>query len=233
MMNIKTIFLTILFFTATISSAFAENCGNLIYIQIGSTGPGYETIVTDEPDPGLPDFILDELQLTTVGDIEQYTYTNMDTIEMHSWSENIGDADWAAFPGEDEADDIYVKFYLSKGYKEDSHSEWDCVGTQQIQKGNLDRGDEKHEWDTLNLSTYNNGGPIAPGTYNIVACVDRKYDQDNGDGEVPEKHKSNNCSTEAVFNVIVGMPPPSAPTGKSWSQLTAGERAAILEIILD
>lgn len=171
------------------------------------SGPGYQTPATELPDPGLPDFVLDELQLADSSGNEKYLFLPTDTIQMHSWSENIGDADWAKFPDEDEADDIYVKFYLSNGYKEDDHDgedAWDSVGVddQQIKKGNLDVGDEKHEWDILNLATYDNGNPIAPGIYNIVACVDRKYDHDNGDGEVPEKHKSNNCSTEAVFTVL-------------------------------
>jgi hypothetical protein len=164
-------------------------------------GPGYEIIATESPDPDLPDFVLDSLILKNSSGVEKYVFNNTETIQMHSYSENIGDADWAAFPGEDEADDIYVKFYLSNGYKEDDHDDWIRVGNEQIQKGNLDVGDTKHESATLNLATANNGSPLAPGVYNIVACVDRVSDQDNEDGEVPEKHKSNNCSTEAVFTV--------------------------------
>ena len=169
---------------------------------VGFGGGGYATFPNDYPESGsLPDFITDELELKNSSGIEKYVFTRYETVQFHSYSKNIGDANWAAFPGESEADDIYVKFYLSNGYKEDSHSVWDCVGTQQINKGNLDVGETKHEWDQLNLATYNNGNPIPPGVYNIVACVDRKYDNDNGDGEVPEIHKSNNCSTEAVFTV--------------------------------
>ena len=213
-MGMKTIismfFLILVFY---ISTSFADNCGSIVYLEDESEpvyigGPGGETEPTDTAVPGLPDFVLKELLLKVSSVTEGYHYVNSESIEMHSYSENTGDADWAAFEGEAEADDIYVKFYLSSGYKEDSHSDWECVGTQQIQKGNLDVGDTKHEWDTLNLSTCDDGNPLSPGVYNIVACVDRKYDKDNGDGEVPEIHKSNNCSTEAVFTVDL---PPNIP----------------------
>lgn len=210
-MKIKIVFaLMPMFFGTVFSIAIAEDCNERVVIQMGTNGPGFETTPTDSPTSGLPDFILRELQLTDSSGNPKYVFDTTNTLQMHAWSENIGDADWAKFPGETEADDIYVKFYLSKGYKEDSHSEWVNVGTQQIQKGNLDVDENKHEWDTLNLATANNGNPITPGVYNIVACVDRKYDQDNGDGEVPEIHKSNNCSTEAVFTVNL---PNYLPTG--------------------
>jgi len=207
---ISMFFLILVFY---ISTSFADNCGSIVYLEDESEpvyigGPGGETEPTDTAVPGLPDFVLKELLLKVSSVTEGYHYVNSESIEMHSYSENTGDADWAAFEGEAEADDIYVKFYLSSGYKEDSHSDWECVGTQQIQKGNLDVGDTKHEWDTLNLSTCDDGNPLSPGVYNIVACVDRKYDKDNGDGEVPEIHKSNNCSTEAVFTVDL---PPNIP----------------------
>lgn len=185
---------------------------NIAYVNalagaIGGMGGGYGAAVdyTDSSSYGLPDFIMDKLTINDSSGNERYLFNQTDTIQMHSYSKNIGDADW-----EGDADDIYVKFYLSKGYKEDSHSEWKCVGTEQISEGNLDTGDTKHEWTSLNLATANNGTPLNPGAYNIVACVDRKYDQDNGDGEVREKHESNNCSTEAVFTIST---PNYAPVG--------------------
>jgi hypothetical protein len=97
---------------------------------------------------------------------------------------------------------MYVTLFLSKGSKEDSHSEWKRVGTAQIKKDNIRVGDHKDEYFDIDLRTINNGRALDPGTYNLVGCPDRKYDEDNGDGEVPEKHKSNNCSTELVFDVL-------------------------------
>ena len=41
--------------------------------------------------------------------------------------------------------------------------------------------------------------PSQPGTYNIVACADRIAQYDNGDGDVLEQHKSNDCSTGSDF----------------------------------
>lgn len=185
------------------SNVIAADCGNSIILpSSGASNPN------TNPDPpsnitpsAFPDFILKKHWLVNSLGQESYIYSQTDSVTMHSDSKNVGQADWAKFSGETEADDIYVKFYLSSGYKEDSHDEWRCVGTEQIQKGNLDVGETKHESATLNLGTINNGNPLTPGVYNIVACVDRKYDQDNGDGEVPEMHKSNNCSTEAAFTV--------------------------------
>lgn len=180
---------------------------NALAGAIGGMGGGFGAAVdyTDSSSNGLPDFIMNKLTINDSAGNERYLFNQTDIIQMHSYSKNIGDADW-----EGDSDDIYVKFYLSNGYKEDSHSEWRCVGTEQISEGNLDTGDTKHEWTSLNLATANNGAPLNPGVYNIVACVDRKYDQDNGYGEVREKHESNNCSTEAVFTISA---PNYAPTG--------------------
>lgn len=172
-------------------------------VDASGLGPGTQTTPTEPPTAGLPDFVTTGLKLTDSDEDEHYTFNTTDTLYMHSYSKNIGDADWAG-----DRDDIYVKSYLSSGYKEDAHSDWQCVGTQQIQKGNLDVGDTKHEWDSFSLSG------LAPGVYNIVTCTDRKYDQDNGDGEVPEKHKSNNCTTGAVFIVKEANLRVSADFGK-------------------
>lgn len=189
----------------------AQSCGNVQTVNIGEVGPGFDTISTDPPEPDLPDFILDSLILKDTSGNERYSYGATETIEMHSYSKNIGDADWAAFEGQSEAEDIDVRFYLSTEYKEDDHDDWIRVGlVQEISKGNLDVGDTKHEYTSLSLATADNGSPLTPGVYNIVACVDRNQDDHNEDGEVPEKHKSNNCSTEAVFTVTE---PNYVPTG--------------------
>jgi hypothetical protein len=172
-----------------------EDCdGEIITIGVG---PGLETEATDPPTPNLPDFITDKVEILDPSNTERYSYLQTETIRIHSITKNIGDADWAG-----DRDDMYVKAYLSHGYKEDSHSDWKNVGTQQIQKGNIRVGDEKDEYFTVNLATLNNSLALAPGIWNFVVCSDRKEDNDNGDGEVPEKHKSNNCSTEAVIEVL-------------------------------
>lgn len=175
--------------------------GNLSLTQdssgnVGLLGVGIQTLVADPPVPDLPDFITRSVRLYDTSNTERYTYLQTETIRIHSITENIGDANWAG-----DRDDMYVMALLSNGYKEDSHSEWRNVGMQQIQKGNIKVGDEKDEYFTVNLATLNNGIALSPGTYNFVVCSDRKEVNDNGDGEVPEKHKSNNCSTEAVFSV--------------------------------
>ena len=178
------------------SPPYCPSCG----ASKGGSGGG--NLPTESEELDLPDFIMDSLVLKDSSGTERYLFSQTETIEMHSYSKNIGDADWAAFPGQSEADDIDVRFYLSSGYKEDDHDDWIRVGSvQEISKGNLDVGDTKHEYTSFSLATANNGSPLAPGVYNIVACVDRNQDEDNEDGEVPEKHKSNNCSTEAVFTV--------------------------------
>lgn len=159
-------------------------------------GPGLETIPTDSATPSLPDFITQKVTLSTPWNQEVYAYGYNETVIIDSYIKNIGEANWAG-----DRDDMYVKAYLSNGYREDSHSEWRNVGTGQILRGNIDVGTTKHEAFTVNLATINNGGPLQPGIYNFVVCADRKYDSDNGDGEVPEMHKSNNCSTEAVFEI--------------------------------
>jgi len=162
------------------------------------TGQGYESPGIDESPPsGLPDFTEYDLKLMDDDGNERYTYYLYDDdIEMHHWSTNIGDADWAG-----DADDIYVRFYLSKGYKaRNGDDDWVRVGSEEIKKGNLNVGAVKHEWTTLDLHEYyDNGYLVHDGVYNIVVCIDREHDTDNGDGEVPEIHKSNNCTSEAVF----------------------------------
>ena len=100
-------------------------------------------------------------------------------------------------------------FFLSQGYKEDRHSDWVPIGKERIKKGHLNVGEEKKERITLSLYDYFLDGYIRPHqVYNIVACADRNKQRHNGDGHVPEEHKSNNCSTEAVFEVIDTQAPP-------------------------
>lgn len=164
-----------------------------------ATGQGYQSPATEaSPPPGLPDFTESDLKLMDKHGQEKYTYYLFDDeIEMHYWSTNIGEANWDGI-----AADIDVRFYLSKGYKaRNSADDWVRIGTENIKQGNLNVGDIKHEWTTLDLHQYFSNGYLEDDhVYNIVVCVDRENDTDNGDGEVPEMHESNNCSSEAVFN---------------------------------
>jgi hypothetical protein len=170
-----------------------------------SGGPGGSTT----PDPAetpasgkLPDFITNKVILANEsGSKEKYTWKVNETAYVHSWTDNIGKKDW-----EGKAKKILVPFYLSKGSKEDSHSTWVRVGREEIKKGDLDVKDKpNHEDIAFNIRQWAAAGYIYPGrTYNFVVCADRPNDQDNGDGDVKEVHKSNNCSTPAVFYVDYG-----------------------------
>jgi len=148
----------------------------------------------EDPSPGLPDFVVTDLWLETPGGVEKYSYDKTDEIKMKAQFKNIGDDD----VGSDDV--IESRFYLSMGYKEDNHSDWIRVGTDETLGSNLDPGETHTETEGLKLWEYSE---IEEGkTYNIVACIDRTADQNNGDGAYPEEHKSNNCSTEAVFTVL-------------------------------
>lgn len=156
-------------------------------------GAGIDTQATEPPDNDHPDFIVNKVWLTTTSGTEQYTYNITDEIKMNGRLKNIGDDD---IPGDEH---VHSRFYLSKGYKEDAHSEWVRVGTDETLGSNLDEGESHSEQEGLNLWEYSE---IKPGkTYNIVICADRTADSGNGDGDWQEEHESNNCSTESVFTV--------------------------------
>jgi len=191
--------------------------GSLEVCDTGQTvaavsGPGSETPATDQGDPDLPDFIVKRLELSN------YNPGKNDEIKIRAKLKNIGENDI------DSDDKIETRFYLSMGYKEDLHSEWIRIGKEYTKGSNLDPGETHWEEETLRLWEYNQ---IQPGqVYNIVACVDRTKDQNNGDGDYDEEHKSNNCATEAVFTVAnppsppAPSPPPqtTSPDGKfAWS----------------
>ncbi len=150
----------------------------------------------------MPDFITNKVTIGNEGGgKEKYTWKINETAYVHSWTDNIGTKDW-----EGSAKKIKVPFYLSKGKKKDSSSEWVRVGREEIKKDHLDVKDKpKREKIIFNIPQWAAAGYIYPGqTYNFVVCADRPKDQDNGDGDVKEIHKSNNCSTPAVFYVDYG-----------------------------
>ncbi|XOF33475.1 MAG: CHAP domain-containing protein [Candidatus Electrothrix sp. YB6] len=159
----------------------------------------------DPPVAGFPDFIIDKVVMSRKksGGKERYVWKINETAYVVTWIDNIGDADW-----EGDAKKIKVPFYLSKGKKEDRHSEWIRVGREKSKKNNLRiKKKPKRERIKFDLLEWANEGKVLPGrTYNFVACADRPKDEGNKDGDVKEKHKSNNCSTEAVFYVDFGPP---------------------------
>lgn len=156
-------------------------------------GSGITTNATDSTNPNKPDFIVNRNWLETVGGVEQYVFSKNDEIKMKGQFKNIGN-------GEIRNDEtIHSRAYLSDGYKEDSHNEWIRVGTDETRGDSLDVGETHTETEGLKLWEYSE---VQPGkTYNIVWCVDRTADQNNGSGDWIEEHESNNCSTEAVFTV--------------------------------
>ncbi|WP_417908944.1 peptidoglycan DD-metalloendopeptidase family protein [Candidatus Electronema sp. PJ] len=176
-----------------------------LYISKGplSGGPGGPTDPDDPPASGsLPDFITNKVIIGNEGGSqEKYTWKVNETAYVHSWTDNIGTKDW-----EGSAKKIKVPFYLSKGKKKDSSSEWVRVGREEIKKDHLDVKDKpKREKIIFSIPQWAAAGYIYPGrNYNFVVCADRPKDQDNGDGDVKEIHKSNNCSTPAVFYVDYG-----------------------------
>ncbi|KKT87745.1 MAG: hypothetical protein UW87_C0025G0019, partial [Candidatus Moranbacteria bacterium GW2011_GWC2_45_10] len=66
---------------------------------------------------------------------------------------------------------------------------------------NLEPGETHTETEGIELWLDVDG----PGIYNIVACADRIADSGNQGGNIAEEHESNNCSTEAVFEVVANQ----------------------------
>lgn len=185
-----------------------EISGSLVVSNTGQrvsdvVGAGYETTPTDAPNPGLPNFIGKKVELSN------YNPKRTDSIQIYGYSQNIGVNDI------DSDDKIESRYYLSKGYKEDSHSEWIRIGSDFTKGSNLDPGESHREDKAFRLWEYD---IIQPGgVYNVVYCIDRIKDKDNGDGKYPEEHKSDNCTTEAVFTVQAEIPPPPSTDKFVWS----------------
>ncbi len=169
-----------------------DDCQQLTTIVFGA---GTETEITDPPTPEPPDFVTKRSSLETPWGVETYQYGQTETLKMKGRFENIGDGH--CLPT-DTTQTIIVHAYLSKGYKEDAHSDWKLVGTDEIQCGNLQPGDTHTETEGLILSN------LEPGIHNIVWCIDHPRTDHNEGGDHREKHESNNCSTEAVFEVVPG-----------------------------
>jgi hypothetical protein len=116
-------------------------------------------------------------------------------MKMHAQFENKGDGNGNC------SKPVEVHFYRSKGYKEDAHSgdgAWKRVGTDFIQCDNIKPGMIHEEEEGIELWR-----DADIGISNIVACINHTQDDHNSvaNGAYPEKHRSNDCSTEAVFEV--------------------------------
>ncbi|MDX9913933.1 MAG: hypothetical protein RBS77_05125, partial [Candidatus Moranbacteria bacterium] len=105
-------FLTLIAWIMNIPSALAVECGSVATIQIGSSGPGFETIPTDSATPGLPNFIGKRVELSN------YNPKRTDSIQIYADSKNTG------ANGIDSDDEIEGRYFLSEGYKKDSSSDW-------------------------------------------------------------------------------------------------------------
>jgi len=172
---------------------------------VGGVGPGTETEATDNPIPNLPDFAGTKSWLETPWGTEAYRYGYDETIKMKGRFENKGDGPCQS----GEPDGIVLHAYLSFGYKEDPHSgdrAWQRVASDTISCSSLKPGDTHTDTESLIIRNY----ITSPGIGNIVWCGDHPQNDHNNGGDHVEKHESNNCTTEAVFEVtadpIVNLP---------------------------
>lgn len=173
-----------------------EDCDEDITIGVG---PGTETEATDDlPDP--PDFVTKRVWLQTPWGTEVYKFGLGENFDTKAQAANIGDGPCKS----GEISDITGHFYLSKGYKEDAHSgsdAWRRIDSTTTQCDNLKPGDTNTETKNTKISDW----ITTPGIYNIVYCIDHPQDDHNNGGDHREKHESNNCSTEAVFEVTANQ----------------------------
>lgn len=151
--------------------------------------PGYETTDDSPSTECLPDFVAKRTWITkSAKGKDKYVFEVGDHAVVHTKIKNIGCAN--------SPQDISVWYFLSKGEKEDNHHDWVRIGDKDnIKAENLEVDEDHTEYTDFDV-------PDKPGKYNIVACADRISNYHNGYGEVLEEHKSNNCSTEAVFTVL-------------------------------
>lgn len=175
--------------------------GNLNLIQdssghVGLLGVGIGALITDNLTPNLPDFAGTKSWLETPWGTEAYRYGLNETIKMKGRFENKGDGPCQS----GEPDGIVLHAYLSFGYKEDPHSgdrAWQRVASDTISCSSLKPGDTHTDTESLIIRNYIS----TPGIWNIVWCADHPQNDHNNGGDHVEKHESNNCTTEAVFEV--------------------------------
>lgn len=168
-------------------------------------GPGGEITATDPAIPQKPDFIVTKMWLVDSSGAERYKFAINEAFDTKAQSKNIGEGSCAV----GEPDTITGHFYLSKGYKEDPHSgdgAWRRLDSTTTQCSSLEPGETNTETKNTVISEW----ITEPGIYNIVYCIDHPQDDHNNGGDHLEEHESNNCSTEAAFEVI---PTNHMPTG--------------------
>jgi hypothetical protein len=173
----------------------AGNIGTDVPVA-SALGFGARTPVPDVPTSTPPDFITKRTWLTTPWGTETYKFGLQESFDTKAQSENIGDGPCKS----GEISTITGHFYLSRGYKEDPHSgdgAWRRIDSTTTHCSNLEPGETNTETKNTIISQW----ITEPGIYNIVYCIDHPLDDHNNGGDHPEKHESNNCSTEAVFEV--------------------------------
>lgn len=164
------------------------------------TGMGYVTNGTGIPISSLPDFITTKVWLTTPWGVETYKYGLAESFDTKAQSKNVGDG----FCLSGESTTTTGHFYLSKGYKEDPHSgdgAWRRLDSTTTQCDNLEPGETHTETKNTKISDW----ITTPGIYNVVYCQDHPLDDHNEGGDHRERYESNNCSTEAVFEVTANQ----------------------------
>lgn len=173
--------------------SFGQSCFNIV---TAGYGPGNETETTDVANPNRPDFIVTKTWLETSQGIESYQYGLQESFYAKAQSKNSGDGSCL----KNESQNITGHFYLSRGYKEDRHSgegAWRRIGSTTTRCSNLEVSETHTETTSVRIHDWID----VPGIYNIVFCIDHPKDDHNSGGDHDEKHESNNCSTEAVFEV--------------------------------
>lgn len=135
-----------------------------------------------DPPASLADFIVDKFWIeNTLGNKVKVLYPG-EPVTTKGKAKNRGNGNSPSA--------ITVKYYLSDGRKVDSNKQQ--VGSDTIQASNLPSGGTHTESVSLTA-------PTTPGTYNYTFCTDT--------GEVvSEKHESNNCSDELIFEVVRRSP---------------------------
>lgn len=174
----------------------AQDCGTRV-ITVG-VGSGTSTPITDTPTFSPPDFTVNWTKLSTTWGTEAYKFGMSENFNTNAQSENIGSGSCLST---DLTQEITGHFYLSKGYKEDPHSgdgAWRRIDSTTTHCDNLKPGQTHTETKNTVISQW----ITEPGIYNIVYCIDHPRDDHNNGGDHPEEHESNNCSTEAVFEVV-------------------------------
>lgn len=135
-----------------------------------------------DPPQQLPDFIVSKLWVEDDNGTKMGTFYPGQHVNLKGKFKNRGNGNSPSA--------ITVKFYLSDGKKEDTNKR--TVGTGAIQFYNMGAG--KTHTETVGFTI-----PSTPGIYNFTTCADTG-------GVVSEKHESNNCSDEFVFEVVRRSP---------------------------